>query len=114
MLPSTMPELRHYVAPDGREPFAEWFVDRDPVARAKVTRALVRLEQGNTSSVKSVGEGVLDYRIDFGPGYRVYFGRDGETLVILLTGGTKQRQQRDVEAAHAYWRDYKQRKRGRN
>jgi putative addiction module killer protein len=69
------------------------------------------MEQGNLSNVKSVGEGVLEYRIDFGPGYRVYFGRDGETLVILLTGGTKKRQQRDIEMAIAYWQDYKRRKR---
>ena len=68
------------------------------------------MEQGNLSNVKSIGEGVLEYRIDFGPGYRVYFGRDGEVLVILLTGGTKKRQQRDIEAARARWADYKQRK----
>jgi putative addiction module killer protein len=61
--------------------------------------------------VKSIGEGVLEYRIDFGPGYRVYFGRDGEELVMLLTGGTKKRQQRDVEAAKEYWRDYKRTRR---
>jgi len=70
------------------------------------------MEQGNFSNVKSVGEGVLEYRIDFGPGYRVYFGRDGDTIVILLTGGTKKRQQRDIEAAHGYWQDYKKGKRG--
>ena len=58
-----------------------------------------------------LGEGVLEYRIDFGPGYRVYFGRDGEVLVILLTGGTKKRQQRDIEAAKEYWRDYRQTRR---
>jgi len=75
----------------------------EAVARAKVTRAIARMEQGNFSSVKTVGRGVLEYRIDFGPGYRVYFGRDGETLVILLTGGTKKRQQRDIDAAHACW-----------
>jgi putative addiction module killer protein len=85
----------------------------EPVARARVTRAIARLEQGNFSSVKSVGEGVLEYRIDAGPGYRVYFGRDGDALVILLTGGTKRRQQRDIDAAHAYWQNYKQSKRGR-
>jgi putative addiction module killer protein len=61
--------------------------------------------------VKSVDEGILEYRIDFGPGYRIYFGRDGEVLVILLTGGTKTRQQRDIEAAKEYWRDYKQTRR---
>jgi putative addiction module killer protein len=108
-----MPEIRYYVAPSGLQPFAAWFADLEPVARAKVTRAIVRLEQGNFSNVKSVGEGVLEYRIDFGPGYRVYFGRDGEALVILLTGGTKKRQQRDIDAAHAYWQGYKQSKRGR-
>jgi putative addiction module killer protein len=85
----------------------------EAVARAKVTRAIVRLEQGNFSNVKSVGEGVFEYRLDFGPGYRVYFGQDGPALVILLTGGTKKRQQRDIDAAHACWQDYKQSKRGR-
>jgi len=101
-------ELRYYVASGGRQPFAEWFAELEPVSRARVTRAIVQLEHGNFSNVKSVGEGVLEYRIDFGPGYRVYFGRDGKALVILLTGGTKKRQQRDIEAAHGYWRTYKQ------
>jgi putative addiction module killer protein len=113
MLPSISVEIRYYIASDGQAPFADWFADLEVVARAKVTRALVRLEQGNFSNVKSVGEGVLEFRIDFGPGYRVYFGRDGEALVILLIGGTKKRQQRDIEAARAYWQDYKQNKRGR-
>src|SRR5688572_13876645 len=106
-----MIEIRYYAGPDGYQPFAEWFADLDTTARAKVTRAVLRLEQGNLSSVKSVGEGVLEYRIDFGPGYRVYFGRDGETRVLLLTGGTKKRQQRDIEAARGHWRDYKRSKR---
>lgn len=73
--------------------------------------AVVRMEHGNLSNVKSVGEGVLEYRIDFGPGYRVYFGRDGEVLVMLLIGGTKKRQHRDIVTAKEYWRDYKQTKR---
>src|ERR1700757_1489743 len=107
-----MPEIRHYVAIDGGQPFAKWFADLEANARAKVTRAILRLEQGNFSSVKSVGEGVFEYRIDFGPGYRVYFGQDGPALVILLTGGTKKRQQRDIDAAHAYWQGYKRSKRG--
>ena len=107
-----MPEIRYYVASDGQQPFATWFADLESVARAKVARAIVRLEQGNFSNVKSVGEGVFEYRIDFGPGYRVYFGQDGAALVILLTGGTKKRQQRDIDAAHSYWQDYKQSRRG--
>jgi putative addiction module killer protein len=108
-----MPEIRYYASAEGHEPFAAWFAELDSTARAKVTRALVRLEQGNFSNVKSVGEGVSEYRIDFGPGYRVYFGQDGPTLVILLTGGTKKRQQRDITAAHGYWQDYRQSKRRR-
>jgi putative addiction module killer protein len=107
-----MPEIRYYVASGGQQPFDEWYADLESVARAKVTRAIVRLEQGNFSNVKSVGEGVFEYRINFGPGYRVYFGQDGSTLVILLTGGTKKRQQRDIDTAHAYWRDYKEGMRG--
>ena len=107
-----MVEIRYYVSADSREPFAEWFAELDPVASAKITRALARMEQGNLSNVKSVGEGVLEYRIDFGPGYRIYFGRDGDTIVILLTGGTKKRQQRDIGTAQDYWRTYKQGKRG--
>jgi putative addiction module killer protein len=110
MLPLLMLEIRYYVASGDHQPFADWFADLDPVARARVARALVRLEQGNLSNVKSIGEGILEYRIDFGAGYRVYFGRDGEVLVILLMGGTKKRQQRDIERAKEYWRDYKQAK----
>lgn len=105
-----MPEVRYYIASDGREPFADWFAEVEAAARAKVVRAIVRLELGNFSNVKSVGEGVFEYRIDFGAGYRVYFGQDGPTVVILLTGGTKKRQQRDIDAAHGYWQDYKHRK----
>ena len=104
--------MRYYLTAGGESPFESWFSDLDAAAAAKVTVALVRLEQGNTSNAKGVGEGVLEYRINWGPGYRVYFGRDGETLVILLTGGTKKRQQRDIEAATAMWADYRQQKRG--
>jgi putative addiction module killer protein len=111
MLPYAVLALRYYVDPDGQSPFEKWFADLDPTARAKVTTALVRLEQGNLSNFKGVGEGVLEYRINFGPGYRVYFGRDGETLMILLTGGTKKRQQRDIAGAIEMWADYKSRKR---
>jgi len=109
-----MLDIRYYVSAGGEEPFAEWFTGLDVAASAKITRAFARMEQGNLSNVKSVGEGVLEYRIDFGPGYRVYFGRDGETIVVLLTGGTKKRQQRDIDAARLYWQDYKRGKRGRS
>ena len=105
MLPYQPIELRFLVTDDGSEPFATWFARLDAMAATKVTMALVRLGQGNLSRAQAVGEGVLEYRIDWGPGYRVYFGRDGATLVILLTGGTKQRQQRDIERAPRLWAD---------
>jgi len=81
-------ELRYYLTGDGKSPFESWFDDLDAAAAAKVSVALVRLGQGNTANMKSVGAGLLEYRIDWGPGYRIYLGRDGDTLVILLTGGT--------------------------
>jgi putative addiction module killer protein len=79
-------------------------------AAAKVAVVLARMGQGNFSEVKPVGGGVFERRIDYGPGYRVYFGRDGGRLVILLAGGTKRRQQADIERAQARWRDYEDRK----
>lgn len=82
----------------------------DAAAAAKVTTALRRLELGNFSNVKGVGGGVFEYRIDFGPGYRVYFGKDGDAVVILLGGGTKKRQDRDITTAHDRWADYKKHK----
>src|ERR1700730_3288203 len=109
-LPYGVLELRYYLTAGGERPFESWFSDLDAAAAAKVSVALVRLGQGNTSNAKGVGEGVLEYRIDWGPGYRVYFGRDGEVLVILLTGGTKKRQQRDIETASKFWQAYKRSK----
>lgn len=103
-------DIREYLDRDGRSPFAEWFDALDPAAAAKVTVAIARIGMGNLSNVKGVGSGVLEYRIDFGLGYRVYFGRDGETIVILLAGGTKRRQQRDIETADIRWQDYKDRR----
>ena len=103
-------EQREFLDREGRSPFGRWRAGLDPFARARVTTALLRLESGNHSNVKSVGEGVSELKIDFGPGYRVYLGRDGARLVILLAGGTKKRQQHDIAAAHARWAEYKQRK----
>ncbi len=75
--------------------------------------ALTRMSEGSLSKVKGVGGGVDEYKIYFGPGYRIYFGKDGDRLVILLGGGTKKRQQRDIEEAQKCWADYKRRKNGR-
>ncbi len=106
-----MVAIREYVDPDGRSPYARWFNRLDAQAAAKVTTALVRMEQGNLSNAKGVGAGVFEHRIDFGPGYRVYFGKDGDALIILLGGGTKKRQQRDIETAQDFWQEYRRRKR---
>ena len=103
-----------YLDPSGRNPFRHWFDGLDTQAAIKIRTAIARLEQGNDSNTKSIGKGVFEYRVDFGPGYRIYFGRDGDALVILLGGGTKQRQGEDIVAAYARWADYKQRKRGSN
>jgi putative addiction module killer protein len=105
-----MIEVVQYETPDGACPFGTWFEGLDARAAAKVRAAIARIETGNFGDVKPVGEGVSERRIDFGPGYRVYFGQDGQRLVILLVGGTKTRQQRDIEQARAYWQDYKHRK----
>jgi putative addiction module killer protein len=102
--------VREFLDRQGSSPFAKWFRALDATAAAKVTTALLRMELGNFSNVKGVGAGVFEYRIDFGPGYRVYFGKDGDTVVILLGGGTKKRQNRDIATAHARWKDYKERK----
>jgi putative addiction module killer protein len=104
-------EIREYQDRNGHSPFAKWFEKLDPIAAAKVTVFLARLAQGNTSNVKGIGQGLLELRIDFGPGYRVYLGRDGETLAILLGGGTKKRQQHEIAVALERWQDYKRRKR---
>jgi putative addiction module killer protein len=101
-----------YLAPDGASPFARWFARLDPVAAAKVTTALYRMEQGNLANVKPVGQGVAEYRIDFGPGYRLYIGQQGKVLIILLGGGTKKGQSADIRLAQQRWRDYKARNKG--
>lgn len=105
-----MIELREYLAEQGNSPFGDWFERLNSPASEKVAVALYRLASGNFSNVKSVGSGVLEYRIDFGPGYRIYFGRDGERVVILLGGGSKQRQDRDIRHAIDCWADFKKRK----
>jgi putative addiction module killer protein len=106
-------KLREYEDERGRSPIAAWYQNLDSVAAAKVTVALTRLGLGNTSRVKGVGAGVLELKLDFGPGYRVYFGKDGDEIVILLGGGTKKRQQRDIESALARWQNYMSRKKDR-
>jgi putative addiction module killer protein len=110
MLPYAIIDVREYLDATGRSPFGKWFKALDSTAAAKVTIAIVRMTQGHLSNVKAVGEGVLEYKIHFGPGYRIYFGRHGNELVILLAGGTKKHQFNDIQMAKTRWNDYKRRK----
>ncbi len=105
----TLRVLRYQTA-DGRRPLAEWLdalADRE--ARSRIVARLDRLNAGLFGDWKSVGGGVCELRIDHGPGYRVYYAQDGNTLILLLCGGTKRTQANDIEKAHAYWKDYKAR-----
>jgi putative addiction module killer protein len=107
-----MISIQEYLSKENESPFRQWFDGLDAQAAAILTVAIGRLGEGNTSNVKPIGEGAAELRIDRGPGYRIYFGWDGKVLVILLGGGTKRRQQNDIEAALRRWRDYKRRKSG--
>lgn len=105
-----MLEVVRYVAQDGRQPFIEWHRGLDANAAVRVDIVVGRMAAGNLADTKSVGAGVLERRIDWGPGYRIYFAREGNQRVVLLGGGTKQRQQVDIERARVRWADYKRRR----
>ena len=101
--------VREYIREDGSIPFKQWFDGLDYQAAAKVSVALARLETGHTSNIKWFS-GLGEYKIDRGPGYRIYFLQDGNNLIVLLGGGTKERQQKDIEKAKALLKEYKSRK----
>jgi len=105
--------VEEYLCVDETSPFSNWFEGLDTQAALKVNTYLTRIGNGNFSTVKGVGNGVFECRIDWGAGYRVYFGKDGEKLVILLGGGSKKRQQKDIDAAKVYWKEYKKRKKAK-
>ena len=109
-----MPGVRvqEYLDGRGHSPYAVWFDSLDAPAAAKVAAALYRLEMGNFSNVKGVGAGVFERTIDFGPGYRIYFGKAGHELVILLGGSSKRRQTAAIAAAQERWQDYRRRAEG--
>ncbi len=98
-----------YVRADGSNPYRKWFDGLAAQAAAKVAVAVMRIELGNTSRIKWI-RAIAEYRIDWGPGYRIYLGRDGDKLIILLGGGMKQRQQQDIQRAVAMWTEYNLRK----
>jgi putative addiction module killer protein len=99
-----------YVTEDGRDPFGQWFGGLTFSTRARIQARLDRIELGNFGDHRNLAGGISEFRIDFGPGYRIYFGRDGEDLVLLLAAGTKARQSRDIQRARALWRQYLQEK----
>ena len=94
----------------GRQPFRRWYNRLDPAAANRVNHVLARIEAGSFSNVKGLGGGLLECRLHFGPGYRIYFGRDGDALIVLLAGGTKARQHLDIKNARDLWREYRRRK----
>lgn len=99
-----------YQTDSGKRPFSEWLKDiKDHLTRAKVRLRLDRLEMGNFGQCESVGEGVFELKIDFGPGFRVYFGKTGAKCVLLLLGGDKSSQKSDIQKAKAYFKDYQSR-----
>ena len=105
-------EVLEYIKDDGSNPYKDWFDSLNAQAAAKVTVAKARLELGNTSSIKWFG-GIGEYRIDWGPGYRIYLVQDGKHLIVLLGGGTKNRQRKDIKQAIALSKEYKSRKKQR-
>jgi putative addiction module killer protein len=106
-------ELRLYVAGNGKVPFPLWLNSlRDTRARAVIRVRLNRIRLGNFGDCKPVGDGVKELRVDYGPGYRVYFGQVDQRIVLLLCGGDKSSQGRDIEKARTYWADYRRREDG--
>ena len=104
----TTKSLKIYHAPDGQAPFQEWMESlRDEKGKGIINARLGRVRLGSLGDFKSVGQGVLELRVNFGPGYRIYLGRDGQTVVILLCGGDKKSQRKDIQNALAFWADYR-------
>jgi putative addiction module killer protein len=103
-------EVREYQTAEGKVPLTAWLESlRDGATRARIVARLDRLKAGLLGDWKSIGSGVFELRIDHGPGYRVYYGQEGKALILLLCGGDKSTQAKDIETAHAYWKDYKAR-----
>jgi putative addiction module killer protein len=103
-------QIVFYADEDGNEPFQVWIDNlRDQQGRRRIINRLFRVQQGNYGDVEPIGEGISELRLFFGPGYRVYFGEDAGNIVVILCGGDKASQSRDIEAAKDYWKEYKSR-----
>jgi len=104
-------EIRHYVSASGRDPYQQWLDKlKDLKGRVAIQRRLDRMADGNFGDHKFCRNGVWELRIDFGPGYRVYYAREGKTIVLLLCGGAKRTQSADIKDAVEHWRDFQRRK----
>lgn len=107
-----MPHIQQYQTARARQPLAEWLAQlRDPLARARITARVDRLSAGLRGDWKNVGGALCELRIDYGPGYRVYYVEERSGSILLLCGGTKSTQAKDIEKAHAYWKDFQDRSR---
>lgn len=103
-------QLLEYLTEDGENPFHNWLSSRiDRAARARIRVRLNRVRLGNFGDCKPVGKGVNELRVNYGPGYRIYYGKSKKTIVILLCGGSKKSQSRDILLAQEYWADFKRR-----
>jgi putative addiction module killer protein len=98
--------VRQYITPDGRRPFGDWLNRLPVLAQARIAARIARFESGNLGDHKALGDGVLEARLAFGPGYRVYFGQHGQRIILLLLGGSKASQQEDIRRAKRYWSEY--------
>ena len=103
-------KVLHYQSETGKIPYREWInALKDKLGKAHILERIDRAEEGNLGKHRSVGGGVVELKIDFGPGYRVYLGQVGEELIILLCGGDKSNQDKEIRLAQKYWEDYRRR-----
>jgi len=100
--------IREYITPRGKNPFREWLKTLDRGVQARIQARVLRFENGNLGDHKTVGDGVWEALLDFGPGYRLYFGKDGVAVILLLAGGDKTSQSKDIAAAKRYWDDFRE------
>ena len=105
--------IREYITPRGGNPFRDWLKSLDVGVQARIQARVLRFENGNLGDHKSVSGGIWEARLDFGPGYRLYFGKDGAAAILLLAGGDKASQSKDIAAAKRYWDDFREVKRGK-
>ncbi len=111
---TTPKEIAYYATDAGKLPFREWYMGlRDHGAKAIISQRLDRVSLGLMGDWKFLSDGVYELRVNYGPGYRIYFGQDGQKLVLLLCGGDKKSQDRDIKTAKKYWENYQTQKRSK-